>query len=94
MKNKFRITKKPFNIPAVTNNAIHYFPYADDVRRISDTQLSINVCYYNLNRKKWLSDSQFIDNNFADELYAFAIKKDLIDKQPISAGFASCDDGE
>lgn len=87
MKN-FRVTKRFFNKPAVTLNGVHYFPYEDDVKRIDDNRLAISGAEYSQHRRKWLCDSYYIDNKMAHEIFSFAIKERIIDRQPASAGYS------
>ena len=80
----FSITKKNFKNPAISYEGRHYFVYAEDVHLKGD-QISIAYCFYNRSRSKWYQDTAYFNaenSSFLDELFQFAVKKNLIDCVP------------
>jgi len=74
-----RVTKRKFTSPAVTKDGIHYFLQDNYIRRLEDGRISVSVAYYSRNRRKWLCDTHYIDNELAKALILFAFSKGLLD---------------
>lgn len=70
-----KLTKTSFSTPAVTVGTRHYFPSANDLNDVVDGKVSMDVCYYDRSRKKWLSDIAYINEKEAKAIVAYAQKR-------------------
>ncbi|WP_226991993.1 hypothetical protein [Paraglaciecola chathamensis] len=79
---KFRLTKKHFNLPAVSINAMHYHIY-EGCFEVHGDKLAIQCSFYQSNRRKWYGDTSYLtDIAFIKSLFSFGFRKGLISEIP------------